>query len=72
MQGMGLGPWGILIVMQIILIFLGMFLDWVGILLLCVPIFVPVIKSLGAQASASRAPTISSCGSASSTWSTCR
>jgi len=35
--------------MQIILIILGMFLDWVGILLLCVPIFVPVIKVLGAQ-----------------------
>ena len=33
--------------MQIILIVLGMFLDWVGILLLCVPIFVPIIKSLG-------------------------
>ena len=46
----GLGPWGILIVMQVILIILGMFLDWVGILLLCVPIFVPVIKALGAQA----------------------
>lgn len=50
MQGMGLGPWGILIFMQIILIFLGMFLDWVGILLLCVPIFVPIIKGLGAAA----------------------
>ncbi|QIE56051.1 TRAP transporter large permease subunit [Pikeienuella piscinae] len=46
----GLGPWGILIIMQILLIILGMFLDWVGILLLCVPIFVPVIKALGAQA----------------------
>jgi tripartite ATP-independent transporter DctM subunit len=46
----GLGPWGILILMQIILIILGMFLDWVGILLLCVPIFVPIIKALGAQA----------------------
>jgi tripartite ATP-independent transporter DctM subunit len=46
----GLGPWGILIVMQVILIILGMFLDWVGILLLCVPIFVPIIKALGAQA----------------------
>ena len=33
--------------MQIILIVLGMFLDWVGILLLCVPIFVPIIKDLG-------------------------
>lgn len=50
MQGAGLGPWGILIVMQIVLIILGMFLDWVGILLLCVPIFVPIIKAIGAQA----------------------
>ena len=46
----GLGPWGILILMQVLLVILGMFLDWVGILLLCVPIFVPVIKALGAQA----------------------
>ena len=45
----GLGPWGVLILMQIILVALGMFLDWVGILLLCVPIFVPIIKGLGAQ-----------------------
>jgi len=47
LTGLGLGPWGILIVMMIILIILGMFLDWVGILLLCVPIFVPIIKNLG-------------------------
>jgi len=46
----GLGPWGILILMQVLLIILGMFLDWVGILLLCVPIFVPIIKSLGGEA----------------------
>ncbi|MEP4770978.1 MAG: TRAP transporter large permease subunit [Roseibium sp.] len=44
----GLGPWGILIIMQVVLVVLGMFLDWVGILLLCVPIFVPIIKALGA------------------------
>ncbi len=43
----GLGRWGILILMMVILIILGMFLDWVGILLLAVPIFVPIIKSLG-------------------------
>ena len=47
LEGTGLGRWGILILMQIILILLGMFLDWVGILLLCVPIFVPIIKGLG-------------------------
>jgi len=50
MQASGLGAWGILIVMQIILIILGMFLDWVGILLLCVPIFVPIIRALGPAA----------------------
>ncbi|MFC2969801.1 TRAP transporter large permease [Acidimangrovimonas pyrenivorans] len=50
LQATGLGPWGILIIMQIVLIILGMFLDWVGILLLCVPIFVPIIKALGAPA----------------------
>jgi tripartite ATP-independent transporter DctM subunit len=46
-EGTGLGRWGVLILMQFILIVLGMFLDWVGILLLCVPIFVPIIKALG-------------------------
>ncbi len=44
--GTGLHPYGILLLMMVILIFLGMFLDWVGILLLTVPIFVPIIKSL--------------------------
>ena len=48
--GTGPGPWGILILMQALLVVLGMFLDWIGILLLCVPIFVPIIKALGAQA----------------------
>ena len=47
LESTGLGRWGILILMQIILVVLGMFLDWVGILLLCVPIFVPIIKTLG-------------------------
>lgn len=45
--GSGLGPWGVLLLMQAILLFLGCFLDWVGILMLCVPIFVPIIKKLG-------------------------
>ncbi len=47
LEATGLGPWGILILMMVILIVLGMFLDWVGILLLAVPIFVPIIKDLG-------------------------
>jgi tripartite ATP-independent transporter DctM subunit len=42
----GLGPYGILFLMMIVLIILGMFLDWVGILLLTVPIFLPIMISL--------------------------
>jgi tripartite ATP-independent transporter DctM subunit len=42
----GFGPYGILLIMMILLIILGMFLDWVGILLLAVPIFVPLMKTL--------------------------
>jgi tripartite ATP-independent transporter DctM subunit len=42
----GLPPYGVLALMMAILFVLGMFLDWVGILLLTVPIFVPILKSL--------------------------
>lgn len=44
--GTGLGPYGILLIMNVILIILGMFVDWVGILFLAVPIFVPLVKTL--------------------------
>ncbi len=42
-----LGPWGTLIVIQVILILLGMVLETISIIVLCVPIFVPVITALG-------------------------
>ena len=45
--GSGLGPWGIIVIMQFILIFLGCFIDWVGIIMLCVPIFGPIVRQLG-------------------------
>jgi tripartite ATP-independent transporter DctM subunit len=44
--GIGLGPYGTLLLMMAILFLLGMFLDWVGILLLTVPIFLPIMKGL--------------------------
>jgi tripartite ATP-independent transporter DctM subunit len=43
--GTGLSSYGVLLLMMGILFVLGMFLDWVGILLLTVPIFLPIIKS---------------------------
>ena len=42
-----LGPWGVIIVIQLIWILLGMFLDWVGILLLTSPLFVPIVLDMG-------------------------
>jgi tripartite ATP-independent transporter DctM subunit len=39
--------WIVLILIQLMLIFLGLFLDEIGIILLCVPIFLPIIKDLG-------------------------
>jgi TRAP-type mannitol/chloroaromatic compound transport system permease large subunit len=40
-------PIVILLVMMLILAVLGMFLDWVGIALLTMPIFAPIVESLG-------------------------
>jgi tripartite ATP-independent transporter DctM subunit len=40
-------PIVIVLIMMAILIVLGMFMDWVGILLLTMPIFVPIVERLG-------------------------
>lgn len=42
-----IGRWGILSLMMVIWIILGCLIDWIGILLLTAPIFVPIIESLG-------------------------
>ena len=45
-SALALNRWIILILIQLMLIFLGMFLDEIGIILLCVPIFLPIITAL--------------------------
>lgn len=45
--GLGLGPVGTMILINLILILLGCFLDPMGVLVLTLPLFLPVIKSLG-------------------------
>ncbi len=45
--GLGLGKWGTFIVMMVILFFLGMFIDWIGIILICFPVFLPIAADLG-------------------------
>jgi len=45
--GLGLGKWGTFWVMMAVVFVLGMFLDWIGIVLICFPIFLPMAKVLG-------------------------
>jgi tripartite ATP-independent transporter DctM subunit len=45
--GAGLGRWGTFILMMVILFVLGMFLDWIAIVMICFPIFLPIAQSLG-------------------------
>lgn len=42
-----LGPLGVILLIQVVWIVLGCFIDWIGILLLTAPIFVPVATNLG-------------------------
>jgi tripartite ATP-independent transporter DctM subunit len=47
LKGLPLSPTMLLLLMMGIWIFLGFFIDWIGILLLTMPIFVPTIQALG-------------------------
>lgn len=45
--GLPFGPWGILITMWLIIIVLGAFIDWIGIIMIAVPLFTPIAAELG-------------------------
>ncbi|MGI9338792.1 MAG: TRAP transporter large permease [Gammaproteobacteria bacterium] len=45
--GLDVPPIGILLTMMLIFLVLGMFLDWVGIVLLAMPVFLPIVLQLG-------------------------
>ncbi len=45
--GLGWGKWGTYFIMMVILFFLGMFLDWIGIIMITFPLFLPIAKELG-------------------------
>lgn len=47
LEGLGLGPWGLFAVMMVAVFVLGMFLDWLGIVLICLPIFLPIATANG-------------------------
>lgn len=43
----GLGKWGIIALMMFVVFILGMFIDWIGILYIVIPVFLPVAINLG-------------------------
>ncbi|WP_217909575.1 TRAP transporter large permease [Desulfosediminicola flagellatus] len=47
LTSMNVNPWVVVVMMQLSFFFLGMFLDDIAILFLCMPIYVPIIKTLG-------------------------
>ena len=44
--GTDLPTMGILLIMMLILLFMGAFMDWVGIVLLIIPVFLPIVRKL--------------------------
>jgi len=46
-MGLGLGKWGTFWVMMAVVFILGMFIDWIGIVLICFPLFLPISKEFG-------------------------
>lgn len=43
----GIGKWGCYIFMMALIFFMGMFIDWIGIVAIIVPIFLPILTDMG-------------------------
>jgi tripartite ATP-independent transporter DctM subunit len=46
-MGLGLGKWGTFAAMMFVVFLLGMFVDWIGIIYIVFPIFLPIASQLG-------------------------
>lgn len=44
---MGIGKWGAFAIMMVIMFLLGMFIDWLGIVMIVFPIFLPIMDTFG-------------------------
>jgi tripartite ATP-independent transporter DctM subunit len=45
-EHLGLGPWGLLLVLMALVFFLGFFFDWIEITLIVLPVFAPIVAEL--------------------------
>ena len=46
-ESLGLGKWGALAIFFLIVFIMGCFLDWTGIVMICMPIFLPIMDLFG-------------------------
>ena len=46
-SSVGIGKWGAFAIMMAIVFFMGMFLDWLGIVMIVFPIFLPIMDMFG-------------------------
>ena len=46
-MGMGIGKWGAFAIMMLIVFIMGMFIDWLGIVMIVFPIFLPIMDMFG-------------------------
>lgn len=47
LEGLGVGRWPVLLMIQLTFFFLGMVMDPIGIVMITTPVYIPVIKALG-------------------------
>ncbi len=47
MLNLDIAPIGLILIMMVIFLILGMFMDWIGIVLLTMPVFMPIVVKLG-------------------------
>jgi tripartite ATP-independent transporter DctM subunit len=45
-QSVGLGPWGVLVTLMVMVFLLGFFFDWIEITLIVLPVFAPIVALL--------------------------
>ena len=46
-SNLGVGPWTVIIIMQVTFFILGMFMDPTGIVMITTPVYIPIVTSLG-------------------------
>lgn len=47
LTALGIGKWGVITILFVLVFIMGCFLDWTGIVMICLPIFLPIMDQFG-------------------------